>query len=336
MNKATTITKNITPVLVPLALLATLIVVTTSLAPLNIDSIVEFAVTADLIITIPLVYYLLIRKRNVPKTTVVPFIIIGLVTGSLILPENNQFYLDLFKTYALPILEITILVYIIIKVRTVLKSYKKQKKQSPDFYTAINEAATSILPGFAARLFAAEISTLYYGFIYWKKKIPADNEFTYHKKSSIITTLLIFIFLIAIETAFFHYLLSMWSSIAAWILTILSIYTAIQIFGIVRSMTKRFISFDGDNLILRYGILNEAIININNIRDIEISSKKLEFNEETKSLSPFKDFDKHNVVIRLINENNLNGMYGIKSTCKTLVLHVDEPEKFRDSLLNKS
>ena len=49
----------------------------------------------------------------------------------------------------------------------------------------------------------------------------------------------VLIFSIAIETFAIHLLLLKWSETAAWILTGISIYTAIQVFGLAKSITQR-------------------------------------------------------------------------------------------------
>lgn len=78
-----------------------------------------------------------------------------------------------------------------------------------------------------------------------------------------------------------HILLTKWSSLAAWILTFLSIYSGIQIFGFLQSIIKRPISIENGKLFLRYGITNEAIIDLKDIGSLEISYKDIELNKET-------------------------------------------------------
>jgi hypothetical protein len=103
-----------------------------------------------------------------------------------------------------------------------------------------------------------------------KKRELKENEFSYHKDSGTITLLIAIIFIVAIETLVLHILLTKWSSLVAWILTFLSIYSGIQIFGFLKSMFKRPISIENNKLFLRYGIMNETTIDLKNIDNIEI------------------------------------------------------------------
>lgn len=291
-------------------------------------------ITFDLLLTVPLVYFLLIRKTNIPKTTVVPFLIIGIVICSLILPTENQYYLNLFKTWVLPIVELSILSLAFFNVRKALKKYKENKTESIDFFTTLKKTCYEILPKIAVIPIVTEIAVFYYGFIHWKKRKLKDNEFTYHKDSGTVTLLIAIIFIVAIETATLHILLAKWNITIAWILTFLSIYSGIQIFGFVKSMFKRPISIENNKLFLRYGIMNETTIDLKSIDSIEISSKDIELNKETRKLSFLGELESHNIVIRLKEENTLVGLYGIKRKYKNLALHVDKKNEFKNQINN--
>ncbi|SFZ95275.1 hypothetical protein SAMN05428642_1224 [Flaviramulus basaltis] len=291
-------------------------------------------ITFDLLLTVPFIYFLLIRKTNIPKTTVVPFIILGVVLCSIILPSENQQYLNLFKTWILPIIELSVLSYVIYNVRKGIKSYKQKKDLSFDFFTTLKNTCYEILPKNVVIPVVTETAVFYYGFIYWKKRELKENEFSYHKDSGTITLLIAIIFIIAIETVVLHILLTKWSSLAAWILTFLSIYSGIQIFGFVKSMFKRPISIENNKLFLRYGIMNETTIELKKIDNIEISSKDIELNKETRKLSFLGDLESHNIIIHLKEENELIGLYGIKRGYKNLALYVDNKVEFKNRINN--
>jgi len=291
-------------------------------------------VTFDLLLTVPFVYFLLIRKTTIPKTTIVPFLIFGVLICSIILPSENQYYLNLFKTWVLPIVELLVVSFVIYNVRKTIKNYKKKKHLSFDFFTTLKNTCYEILPEKVVMPIVTEIAVFYYGFLYWKKRKLKENEFTYHKDSGTITLLIAIIFIVAIETVTFHILLLKWSNIAAWILTFLSIYSAIQIFGFLKSMLKRPIAIESNKLYLRYGIMNEATIKLKEIASIEISSKDIELNKETRKLSFLGELESHNVIIRLKNESTLIGLYGIKKKFKVLALYIDNKNEFKNQMDN--
>lgn len=303
----------------------------TSLFQMNPDNL-AIGITFDLLLIVPFIYFLLIRKTNIPKTTVIPFLILGIIICSIILPQENQHYLSLFKTWILPIIELSVLSYVIYNVRKGIKSYKQKKGISIDFFTTLKNTCYEILPKNVVIPVVTEIAVFYYGFIYWKKRELKENEFSYHKDSGTITLLIAIIFIVAIETFVLHTLLTKWSNLTAWILTFLSIYSGIQIFGFLKSMFKRPISIENDKLFLRYGIMNEATINFTNIESIEISSKDIELTKETRKLSFLGELESHNIIIQLKEENTLTGLYGIKRKFKNIAFYVDDKVEFKNRI----
>ena len=334
MNSTLNLQKNLIIIGVPFLIIGIMVLLSNSSIFSDYPDRLSTGITVDLLLTVPIIYFILIRKTKIPKTTVVPFLILGMVVGSIIIPTQNQYYLNLFKTWAFPVIELSIASYVIYHVSKAIKQYKLKKKEDIDFFTALKNTCYEILPKGLVIPVVTEIAVFYYGFVSWKKRKLNENEFSYHKDSGTVTLIMAIIFIIAIETFVLHNLLEKWSTIAAWILTFFSIYSGIQLFGFLKSMYKRPISIENDKLILRYGIMNETIIDIRNIEKIEVSSKDIVLNNETRKLSFLGALESHNVVIRLKEENTLTGLYGIKRNYKTLVLYVDEKIEFANRIEN--
>lgn len=334
MNKAFNLQKNLVIFGIPLLIIGIMVFISKSTIFNANPRILSTGITFDLLLTVPLVYFLLIRKSSIPNTTVVPILIIGIVICSIILPAENQYYLNLFKTWIFPIVELSILTFVILNVRKGIKRYKQNKTESFDFFTTLKSTCYEILPKKIVIPLVTEIAVFYYGFINWRKRKLRENEFTYHKDSGTVTLLLAIIFIVAIETVTFHILLAKWNIIVAWILTCLSIYSGVQLLGFLKSMPKRPISIEHEQLFLRYGIMNETTIDLKNIDSIEISSSDIELNKETRKLSFLGNLESHNVIIRLKKENILIGLYGIKRKYKNLALHVDKKNEFKERINN--
>ncbi|AUP78086.1 hypothetical protein [Flavivirga eckloniae] len=334
MNKAITFQRHLIIFGIPLLIIGLMVLIAKSSVFQSNPTSLAIGITCDLLLTVPLVYFLLIRKTNIPKTTIVPFIIFGMIVCSLILPSENQYYLNLFKTWVFPLMELSILAFIIYNVRKGIKRFKHEKTASFDFFTTLKKTCYNILPKPVVIPFVTEIAVFYYGFIYWKKRELSSNEFSYHKNSGTPTLLIAIILIVAIETFVLHALLVKWSNIAAWILTCLSIYSGIQIFGFLKSMTKRPISIENNKLYLRYGIMTECTIAIENIDSIELSSKDLEKDKAVQRLSFLGELESHNVIIKLKTEQTLIGLYGIKRKFKVLALYIDNKNEFKNYINN--
>ncbi|QHI38476.1 hypothetical protein IMCC3317_38690 [Kordia antarctica] len=299
--------------------------------------ILTLGISLDLLVTIPIIYFLLIRKTTIPKTTIVPMMIVGLLIGIFVLPETNHQYLNFFKTWFLPIIEISVVTFVIVKMRKAILFHKSQENSTLDFFTTLKKTCAEILPKPIVIPFATEIAVFYYGFFNWKRRKLAENEFSYHKESGSITLFYMFIMLIAIETVPIHFLLAMWNPIVAWILTILSIYSGFQIFGFVRSMTKRPIEVTKDTLLLRYGIMHEAEIPLSEIKEIKLYKKSFTEEDNSMRFSLLGEMESHNILIEIHNEQTLHGLFGIKKQFTKLALHVDKDVAFKtyvDTALN--
>lgn len=318
--------------LAPIALILGCIFIAKSSLFLANPSQLSLAITFDLLITTPAIYFLIIRKRDIPKTTLVPVFIVGIVVASIILPNEHQYYLSLAKTWVLPIVEIAVATYLIYTIRKGFKKIKLNQTKSLDFFMAAKNAANDILPKKISTAFATELSVFYYGFINWKKRKLGDSEFSYHQTTSTRMVLGVFIFLIIIETAAVHLLLQNWSTTAAWILTMLSVYTGFQIYGILRSLSKRPISLDGNTLTLKYGLMGHVEISVDQIKSVTAQTRSLDGVEGLVYLSPFKDMEGHNVVIEVNKPKELASFYGFKKVFTSIALYLDEPKEFIERL----
>jgi hypothetical protein len=124
-------------------------------------------------------------------------------------------------------------------------------------------------------------------------------------------------------------LVAKYSVTAAWVLSILSIYGAIQFWGFAKAITQRPIQISDKNILLRYGIFCETDIKMNQIQEIKTIKY---FDSEEKSIqqfSPLKNFESPNTIIILKAESTIVGLYGKQKMYKKLALFIDENEKFK-------
>ena len=332
MKNTISIPKVFLIVSVPISILGFLVYIIQSSSYLMSDQL-NMAISLDLLVTLPFVYFLLIRNSKISKTTIVPILIIGLLVGYNVLPKEQHYYLDLFKVWTLPLIELAVLTMIFIKVRRAVLHYKTTKEDSPDFFDTLKSTCYSILPNRLAMPFATEVAVVYYGFIQWKTRPLKDNEYSYHKKSGTSALIIALIMLIGAEAFTMHVILAQYYTTAAWILTFLSVYTAFQFFGFAKSLSRRPIAISDHSLQLKFGIMNEVEIPFKNITRIEFSRKALSLDDKySKKLSLFEDFESHNIVLEVDEVSEFNSLYGFKKKFKILAFHVDQPEDFMASI----
>lgn len=317
---------------IPFFLLFSIVFFTQTSIYFQVSDTISKWIVLDLLLTIPFIYFLVIRKTKIPNTTVIPMIFLGLLIGYYALPVEHHSYLDMFKNFGLPLIEVTVLLFLIYKIGLAVRLFSENQVQGIDFYTILQKTSREIIPGRISGFLVSEIAVIYYGILNWKKPILKDNEFSYHKRSGSPALYGALIFIVLVETISVHIILLKYSPLAALILSILSIYSGMQLLGFCRSLSKRPILVNDDTLILRYGILNEATIKIHEIESIELNRKPLKYNNETRRFSMLGDLESHNVVIKCRSAQRMDGIYGITKTFKTLALFVDEKEKFKNAV----
>ncbi len=314
----------------PLAIILTMVwLVKSPLFESNANQLAP-AVTIDLLLTLPLVYFLIIRKKSIPKTTTVLVLGIGVLIASLILPKHDQWLLNYAKIWLLPLVELLVITYVFFTIRKSVRAFKSSQNNATsfDFHTNLKEALSKIIPVKAIPFVAMEISVFYYGFIRWKKLTLNQLEFSYHRESGTKAALLILILIIGVETFAFHILLINSAQVLAWILTGLSIYSGFQIYGIYKSLNRRPIRIETDKIHLRYGIIAEAEIDMGNIKSIQPQKGEINKESGTISFSPFGNLEGHNVLFELERPIMVSGLYGVKRHTNYLALFVDNPKDF--------
>jgi hypothetical protein len=323
MNKALSIKSGYLVWLLPLLIITTLVLIAKSAVFYRHPDVMSVGITLDFLITLPLVFYLLIRKKNISWLVVSPVATAGIVIAGLVIPKDHQQFLAQGRTIAFSLMELAVVGYFIIKARKAKKVYNQQKDVSFDFYTALKRAVAEVVPKRISNLLSTEIALFYYGFFSWKKRKTENNEFTCYKENGAMAVFFVIIFMILVETVVQHILIQLFSPTIAWIISIASIYSVLVLFGAARSLSKRPVIVTGNNIYLRYGILSETIIPFSNIESLETSHGAVEFNKEMVPLSPLHKLENTNVVLTLREEGILHGFYGRRKKFKSIAFYID-------------
>ena len=312
-------------------------------------------VTYDLALTTPLLYLFLIRKKEIPKITVLPIFFLGVTIASFIIPIEQQFHLSIIKNWIFPMVEVSVLGYIGFSVYKIVKIYKSNKHETPDVYTILRLTSQDLIEKIIspqllinrfllqtdrkelnikwyANLIAFEAAIIYYGLFKWRKPKLTQNQFTYHKKSGFIVLLGVIIFIITAETIVLHVLIEQWSRVIAWVLTIPGLYFVLQLFAHTKAVYLRPIELTDDKLILRYGLFGEAEIDLDNIEEIKFSLIVPSGDYKVVQMSIVKGFEQFNTQIYLKEEISVSRLYGFKAKCNALLFFVDENKKLMNMI----
>jgi len=334
-----------------LVIIACTILVFSPLFLLN-ESRFSTAITLDLTLTAPLLYLLVIRGSRVPKMTVVRVFIAGLLLAGLLLHNKPHLLLSLLKTWVAPVGE-GILLFIIAKklYGASRRSVKAPGEETGDFLYRCRGILREVTGNEkVGAILAAEVAVLYYAFVPWKKVLAKDGAltggpavFTSYKTNGILLVLGVLLCCFFVETAGVHLLLGLWSKKLAWVLTMLGLYTALQLYAHMRAVKLRPILVGEQFLQLRNGLAGDAYVRIDNIEGIAFDDKKgvrrtpvnggageAQASEKGTiiNLALLKAFEKHNILVTLKQPVWVSRPFGIRQEATTILLYVDRPGEF--------
>lgn len=217
---------------------------------------VATGMTLDLVVVVPLAFYLLVvRRRGWPVVAIAPVLVLSLLAAGRIIPDANQQVLRVMELLAIPA-EIGVVSFIAWRATTALRAARRDRAADP--LEQLRRAALDLVrQERVAGVLATEIAVFYYGLGAWRARPHAPDgvaAFTHHRRSghAAIVCALLLVFLI--EGVALHLLVAIWSGLAAWLLTISTIYGALWLLADARATALRPLLADEECLVLRAGL----------------------------------------------------------------------------------
>jgi hypothetical protein len=320
--------------LLPALIFLTCILITFTREFLLYPNTFATAITLDLTVTAPFAYYLVIRKSQISRLTVLRLFIAGIFLAGILLPNNSHSLLKVIKTWVSPMIELSIVALLVKRSYITNKRLRASNAPTPDFLIHCRVMMTAICGSEKiASVLASECAVFYYIFTNNKQPVPGNSTaFTYHKENGILLIIPIFISLFIIETIALHFLLLQWNRRAAWVLTGLSLYSCLQLFAHMKAIKARPILLAENGIQLRNGLLGgDAVIDIENIRKVEIIKKSQQTGNVVK-LSLFKGLENNNIQLQLVHPIKVIKAFGITRKANIIQFKVDDAQAFKSRL----
>ncbi|KOY86246.1 hypothetical protein AD998_08895 [bacterium 336/3] len=293
------------------------------------NRLLPLAVSIDLIIILPVLYFFVIVKPlKVNKLSLLGVIMACMGVGYGVIPKGYQEYLY-YAEIGLIILELGVLVWVLTKIHKIIKEYQKLEKETSDFIKNVHQAfETHLGNSFFIHFFVSELIMLRYGLFFWiyKKRDTQENEFTIHKESAFVPTFSVLIFVSLIELVVVHILLMDSKPILTWILTALSVYSLVFLMAYIVSIVRRKISIEQNTVFIRVGKVWNFEIDKSNISEI-IPIKDVEKDKNILNVASLL-MTQPNVLIKLHKKISIRGLYGIKKEINQVALVLDKPQDF--------
>jgi hypothetical protein len=260
----------LTFVIVAAAIYAAGVAIVQQLPRIDHRGAVAVGVTFDLVVVVPLAFYLLVvRRLGLSIVTLAPVIVLSLIAASRVLPADHRQSLRALELLLAP-LELGLLGWIGWRAARALRAARREAAVEP--LEQFRRAAFAVTRnGRAAAIAAFEIAVLYYGLAAWRARphAPAGADaFTHHVRSGHSGIVLAFLLVLAAEGFAVHLLLMHWNPTVAWIFTIGTVYGALWLIADYRATVLRPILVGPDGIVFRAGLRTTAQVPLASIATV--------------------------------------------------------------------
>lgn len=309
------------------------LVIVSRLAQLEHPDLIAGALTLDLTLLVPLLYYLLlVCWRGWPAVTVLPVFLASVAFAYRLIPETRHHVLDLVY-YAAAVVEVTLVGIVVYKAVQVGRAYRRRAAAGLDVHTALCEAARPVLGPIAGNVLAYETAIFYYALAGWRRAPEVHpRSFTYHRDGGYLALAVGLMIAAGIEIVAVHALVWLWSPVAAWILTGISVYALFWLIGDTQAIRLRPIHVSEKTLKVRVGLRWTIEAPVAMIDRVVVPSDGTLPRRTPGYLSAVLLGSSPNRRIELKGAVDALGPYGLSRSVKTIDLQVDEPARFDAAL----
>jgi hypothetical protein len=308
------------------AILATAMALSSGLGAADDPGPLAVGITLDLTVIVPIAFYLLVvRPRGWPPVAMAPVIVLCLLAASAVLPHDQQGPLEVVKALAIPV-EIGLLVWVVWHAGRALRH--ASGSGGVDAVEALHRSAGEILrarrPG---DVLASELAVLFFATAAWRREphVPAGMRvFTTHRRTGQGGLVLALLMVTVVEVVAVHFLVANWSPVAAWVITLASVYGAVWLVADFRATVLRPVLADGDLLWLRAGLRWRARVPRARIVRVERGAPRPE-----AGVMPLSLMTSPNVWVEFAEPVVLDGPYGVRRETRAVSLAVDDPAEFQ-------
>lgn len=227
--------------------------------------VLGLAVTVDLTIGVPLLFFfLVVRRYHLTPLAVVPVFVLSVIAANALVPPAGQGTLRVIE-YALPVVELTVFAILAYKVRGIVRAYRRLRPPAVYAQDALEAALRQELGNAQViSLLTTELILLSLAVAGWFLKFtprpPVQAVFTTQRRSGHGLILGFVMFILLLETVALHVVVSHWSTTVAWVLTFGSLYALVWLIGDFHAVRLQPIVLTADALHVRCGLRWRATI----------------------------------------------------------------------------
>lgn len=290
-------------------------------------SLTAFGAALDLVVTMPLVYYLLIVRRGLASAaTLVPVAAAGLIAARAIVPGSPKALLALGA-----IAELAILVAVAVKVRAAMAAARRSGEVADDPFVLVERFVRALLPlPVVANALLYELRVVDWAFFRRgaRAKRGFEGAFGWKGADEWLVVVIALSVVIVAESLALHVFLAAKLGSFVWIITALDLYAIVFLVADTRALGANGVKLTETTLSIRFGIRWEADIELEAIERVERAAngnwdRKLALIEEPDLVV----VTRHPVVLR--------GPYGLRRSASRIGIRIDDPAALEAAFVGK-
>ena len=291
--------------------------------------VMAWAVTFDLTLTIPFLFYLFVgRRQKSAAFLIAPLFVACLALAAAVVPRDQHFFLRTLEFLAAPA-ELFVIGFLIVRVRRALR--EAEAPTGGDGFERARAAAVAIIGNrLAAEVLVGEVAVWYFAVAGWRRSNEPDDAraITFHRQSGWGSVLVAILMVLAGESFAVHVVVQHFSVVTAWIITISEAYGVLWLLGDYNALNSRPTVVRKGALQIRYGLRWNAIVELTNIAAVEhLDPLRTDEGRRRRSLRiAILQPPTRRLVLR--QPLTANAIYGIRRTVESIDLAPDDLERF--------
>jgi len=293
-------------------------------------NVIANGLLADMLVTFPAVYYfLIIRPLKLRVWNLLLVITCCCGVAYLILPPQQQQYVIQVRKLSV-LAELGVFIYALSKINKIRAEYRRLQAKLPDTAHNLQQSITTVLGNqLAIRMLASELTVLRFGLLCWRKVViipPGARRFSTHRNSGYVALFSVMLFVMLVEVFAIHLLLAHYSTLAAVIVSAISVYGIIFLVADLSAVIKSPVLIIKDQLLLRTGMRWRLLTSPDNIEAIIKLKSDFESDESCFKGAIIKS--SANVHVKFKDPVTVSRLYRSPILITNLMMSIDKPEAF--------
>ena len=286
------------------------------------------AVTFDLLVGIPTLYYfLVVRRYRLPATSVAAVVGACLALAFWLIPVAQQQPLRALR-FLPAVLEGIALLVMATKIRTVVRAFRAAYSAEALVWAGVRAGVLSL--GRPGAILLAEVDMLRYAALGWwavPQTQPAARSFSNYRESGFIAFTVMVAVALTVETAAVHLLASHWSATLAGWLLFFDLYSLIMLVAHAQAVRLRPTLLTADSLEVRIGTMWHLVVPRTAIVAIEPLRDAPPADPETLNATRLL-FTTPNLLLTFAQPVTISGLFGRRRTARRVAIYLDQPQQF--------